>query len=231
MLRKAKKCVSPHMLFCKGVNFSDSLEYSGSVISNDKAIRIKQFSRVLTRLVKLSGLSTHLFDLLPLSRFGPNYGFSLIRSLCSCLWRRSLGVHFSIKKALEKIHLVCLRRISGVGLDWQRDDHLSNTDLRSRLGVPSIDQLVRQTRVRWLGHVARMPNHRLPNNCYLLVYLMMLVRPDPRDYRKISSSEVPLLMIWHWLKWIEVAGSNGVMRLVVRSGGVRLSVDVRPAFS
>ncbi|KAI8483214.1 hypothetical protein Bbelb_390960 [Branchiostoma belcheri] len=40
--------------------------------------------------------------------------------------------------------------------------HISNEEVRRRTGQPSLSTLVRRARVRWLGHVARMPRTRLP---------------------------------------------------------------------
>ena len=65
-------------------------------------------------------------------------------------------------RALEKFHMICLRRISNTGLRFQREHSVSNVQLRKWLGAPTIIELVRQARVRWLGHVGHMADHRLP---------------------------------------------------------------------
>ena len=39
---------------------------------------------------------------------------------------------------------------------------MNNAALRQFLGVPTIKQLITQSRLRWLGHLARMPPERLP---------------------------------------------------------------------
>ena len=65
-------------------------------------------------------------------------------------------------KALERFHMICLRKISGRGLRFQREHFVSNENLRAWLQVPTIKDLTRQARVRWLGHVGRMNDERLP---------------------------------------------------------------------
>ena len=53
-------------------------------------------------------------------------------------------------------HNTCLRRILGVA----RLDMVSNVELFERAGMPCFSELLRRHRLRWLGHVARMPNER-----------------------------------------------------------------------
>ena len=58
---------------------------------------------------------------------------------------------------------MCLRKISGVGTRLQRERSVSNDKVRAWLvGVPKVADQVRQVRLRWLGHVGRVPNLRLP---------------------------------------------------------------------
>ena len=67
-----------------------------------------------------------------------------------------------VVKALDKFYHQCLRKVSHCGLRFQREHGLSNVALRSWLGVPGVMDLVRQARLRWLGHVGRLSDKRLP---------------------------------------------------------------------
>ena len=69
---------------------------------------------------------------------------------------------FLCRRKLETFHMKCLRKISQVTILDQEQKHLNNDALRAFLGVPSIRCLVTQARLRWLGHLARMPAERLP---------------------------------------------------------------------
>ena len=69
---------------------------------------------------------------------------------------------FVARKALERVYRIWLRRLANFGLRKQWEHSVSNADLRAWLGVPPILQVVRQCRLRWLGHVGRMQEHRLP---------------------------------------------------------------------
>ena len=66
------------------------------------------------------------------------------------------------KAQLEKFHMTCLRKICGVSRMDQQTRGITNDQIKQCLGVPSIMQMVHQNRLRWVGHVARMDNDRLP---------------------------------------------------------------------
>ncbi|XP_076038445.1 uncharacterized protein LOC143023730 [Oratosquilla oratoria] len=67
------------------------------------------------------------------------------------LYRRHL-------KKLEAFHTNCLQRILGVKW-WHRVPH---TEIRSRARIDSIETIISQRQLRWLGHTIRMPADRLP---------------------------------------------------------------------
>ena len=55
----------------------------------------------------------------------------------------------------------CLRTILA-GISWQ--DKVTNKNILERCGIPSMFTLLRQRRLRWLGHVRRMDDKRIPKN-------------------------------------------------------------------
>ena len=64
------------------------------------------------------------------------------------------------EKSLNSFHLRSIRRI--LGITWQ--DRVSNTEVLSRANLPSMFTLLRQRRLRWLGHVYRMEDGRIPKD-------------------------------------------------------------------
>jgi predicted RNA-binding Zn-ribbon protein involved in translation (DUF1610 family) len=66
----------------------------------------------------------------------------------------------SMKEAerLETFQMKCLRRILGI----TKFHHERNEDVRLKTGQCEISELVTRSRLRWLGHVARMGEGRLP---------------------------------------------------------------------
>ena len=55
-------------------------------------------------------------------------------------------------------HTKCLWII--LSIKWQ--DMVPDTEVLTRAGIPSIHTLLQKAKVRWTGHVTRMPDERLP---------------------------------------------------------------------
>ena len=64
------------------------------------------------------------------------------------------------ERRLNSFHMRSIRRI--LGISWQ--DKVSNADVLSRAGLPTMYTLLRQRRLRWLGHVRRMEDGRIPKD-------------------------------------------------------------------
>ena len=64
------------------------------------------------------------------------------------------------ERRLNSFHMRCLRRI--LGISWE--DKIPNTEVLSRANLPSMFTLLRQRRLRWLGHVHRMEDGRIPKD-------------------------------------------------------------------
>lgn len=63
------------------------------------------------------------------------------------------------KQRLRVFEMGCLRRILGI----TRRDRIRNTHVRGRLNLSTdIVQRVSERRLRFFGHIMRMPSHRLP---------------------------------------------------------------------
>ena len=61
-------------------------------------------------------------------------------------------------KELEKFHMRALRSI--LGICWQ--DRITNTVVLDRAHSSSIESMLLKTQLRWVGHVIRMEEHRMP---------------------------------------------------------------------
>ena len=61
-------------------------------------------------------------------------------------------------KRLQRTQMHQLRHL--LKIHWQ--DHISNADVRRRAGMPSVEALLTQNQLRWIGHVVRMEDTRLP---------------------------------------------------------------------
>ena len=70
----------------------------------------------------------------------------------------------------HSFHLRSIRRI--LGISWQ--DKVTTADAMSRAGLPSVNTLLRQRRLRRLGHVRHMEDDRIPK--YILYVELALGR-------------------------------------------------------
>ena len=64
------------------------------------------------------------------------------------------------ERRLNTFHMRCLKRI--LGIKWQ--DHIPYSEILNRAGMLSIYALLSQRRLRWLRHVRRMADGRLPKD-------------------------------------------------------------------
>ena len=77
--------------------------------------------------------------------------------------------HFPFVRSFEELldrlrvfHNQCVRAMCGVKLWHQWRHGIRNRELRKRLKMESLDQLIAARKLRWAGHVARMGHERLP---------------------------------------------------------------------
>ena len=64
------------------------------------------------------------------------------------------------EKRLNTFHMRSIRRI--LGISWQ--DRISNAEVLSRANLPSMFTLLRQRRLRWLGHIYHIEDGRIPKD-------------------------------------------------------------------
>ena len=69
---------------------------------------------------------------------------------------------FHVRK-LEVFHKRCMRTIMGISSVQQRLEHISTIQVAKRFGKEeSLEDIIAARCLRWLGHMARMDDHRLP---------------------------------------------------------------------
>ena len=84
---------------------------------------------------------------------------------------------------LHVFHMRCLRKI--LGLTWE--DKVTNEEVLTRAGITSMATIVKQKRLRWLGHVHRMEDTRIPKR---LMYgeLATGARPQGRPFLRFRDT-------------------------------------------
>ena len=135
-----------------------SFRYLGSHISNNCRTDDEIHSRVGKASSAFGRLRGRVFSnhSLKLGTKIQVYHAVVLSALLYCseawtLYRKQIRV-------LEAFHIGCLQRI--LGITWR--DRVPHSDLLKRTNCQSIETILHRNRLRWLGHVIRMPDHRLP---------------------------------------------------------------------
>ena len=68
------------------------------------------------------------------------------------------NVHAEEIRRLEVFHTNCMRCMLGKS----KRDHITNVEIRRMMGMERIEGMLMERRLRWLGHVARMEEGRIP---------------------------------------------------------------------
>ena len=69
-------------------------------------------------------------------------------------------------RKLNSLHHRCLRTVMGISNKRQWEERISSASVREKWGDLEVMEVRLMRRcLEWLGHLARMPNHRLPKMC------------------------------------------------------------------
>jgi len=79
----------------------------------------------------------------------------------------------------------------GITRNQQWKKRISNEKLREKLGLQSIDEIIDSRCLRWVGHVIRMNNDRLPKQ--ILNAWVPVVRRVGRPYKTYGQGLIELL--------------------------------------
>ena len=66
---------------------------------------------------------------------------------------------------LNSFYHRCIKAILGISNKQQKDERITSAEVRRRWGEEqTVAEVVMGRRLEWLGHVARMPDHRIPKS-------------------------------------------------------------------
>ena len=82
------------------------------------------------------------------------------------------------KRKIDSFHHRCIRIIQGITNHEQWTNHITMKEIRRRWGNDeTASMMVTGRRLQWLGHIARMPDHRIPK----ALFFGWLSQPRPRS--------------------------------------------------
>ena len=134
--------------------------YLGSTISSNLSLEVEINKRIGKASVSMSRLSTRVWENTKLTTN------TKIAVYCACVLSTLLygsetwTTYARQEHRLNSFHLRCLRRI--LGISWQ--DKVPNKIVLESANTQSMFALLTQRRLRWLGHVRRMEDGRLPKD-------------------------------------------------------------------
>ena len=120
-------------------------------------------------------------------------------------------------RQLNSFHLRCLRKLLNV--NWS--DHIPDTEILDRANMDSIYAVLMKSQLRWAGHVARMPDDRLPKQIFF-GELCEGARPQGRPllrYKDTLKSTLKKCDINHET-WEKDAQDRPAWRSVARTGTI-----------
>ncbi|XP_050707118.1 uncharacterized protein LOC126992423 [Eriocheir sinensis] len=129
--------------------------------------------------------------------------------------RESWTLRARQERKLNSLHMRCLRRI--LNITWQ--DKITNNTVLERAGMTSMFTLLKQRRMRWLGHVVRMDDGRIPKD---LLYgeLTEGTRPTGRPklrYKDVCKRDLKALHI-NTDSWEDTASERSAWRQAIQQG-------------
>jgi hypothetical protein len=127
-----------------------AFRYLGSMITNNGSLRSEVIARINAAWLKWRSTTGVLCDKKINDRLKSKIYRTVVRPVAiygaEC-WPATKDV----ERRLGVMEMKMLRWISGV----TRLDHVRNDDIRNRYGIAPIDEKLRESRLRWFGHVLR----------------------------------------------------------------------------
>ena len=134
--------------------------YLGSTISSNILLDTEIDKRIGKAAITFARLSSRVWEneKLTIKTKMAVYNACLVSTL---LYGNEIWTTYARQeRRLNSFHMRYLRRI--LGISWE--DKVPNTEVLSRANLPTMFTLLRQRRLRWLGHVCRMEDGRIPKD-------------------------------------------------------------------
>ena len=139
---------------------TDTFTYLGSKISSNLSLDAELNARIGKAATTMSRLTKRVWEnkKLTIKTKVKVYQACVMSTLLygSEAWT----LYSSQERKLHAFHMRCLRRL--LGITWQ--DRVRNEDILERAGVRSMNCILKQKRLRWLGHICRMKDGRIPKD-------------------------------------------------------------------
>ena len=144
------------------ISFSTEFKYLGSIIHNSLTSDSDIETRITKATAAFGALRKCFFDskLVSLKDKGKVYSILCLTILLygSECW----SLREDMFNRLRVFHNTCVRSMCRVTMHHVIRHHITDAQLRERVGVKDLDHYYNTRLLRWVGHVARMNTNRLP---------------------------------------------------------------------
>ena len=138
----------------------DEFVYLGSTISSNLSLDTELNTRIGKASTAMARLATRVWDNSMLTTNTKMKVYQVCMHSTLLCSSETWTLYTRQERRLNTFHLRCLRRI--LDISWQ--DHVSNKEVLEQAGIQSVFAILSQKRLRWLGHVRRMQDGRIPKD-------------------------------------------------------------------
>ncbi|XP_063586343.1 uncharacterized protein LOC134763723 [Penaeus indicus] len=150
----------PPVIFLEGEHLEvvGHFQYLGSTVTDSLSLDIEINKRIGKACSTLSKLTRRVWENKHLSVPVKIQVYRVCVVSTLLYGRESWATYAHQEHKLQVVHMRCLRRI--LSIRWH--DKISNSKVLESAGIQQMQTLLRQKRLRWLGHVHRMDENRIP---------------------------------------------------------------------
>ena len=153
-----------------------SFKYLGSVLTEDGRVEAEVRDRIVKAARAFGVLRPAVFDSKDLTTRVKRMVYKAAVWGTLLYGAESWATTQKEEYKLEAFHNRCLRSMAGISTFKQQEERITSAEIRKRMGFDcTLREELRSRRLRWLGHVARMDEMRLPK----LVMFSCLHKPRP----------------------------------------------------
>ena len=161
--------------------------YLGSALTSDAQLDVEVSNRIAKACASFGRLRAKAWDRkgITLKTKLKVYRAVVLRSLLHAC--ETWTTYVRHEKILNRFHINCLKKLLHV--TWK--DKIPDTEILERTDLPCVQTEVRKNRIRWAGHVRRMPDNRIPKQllyCQLREGKRSRGRPKKRFLDSLKAS-------------------------------------------
>ena len=210
------------------VTYCENFKYLGGTL-DAKASDVTEITKRIRSASSIFGMMTkRIFGNKQISSTGKVVQFNSIVLGILLYGCETWTVTAELMRKLEVFYANCIRTMCGVTRRQQWKKRISNETLRQKLKLSSIDYIIGSRCIRWVGHVIRMDQSRLPKK--LLNAWVPVVRRVGRPFKTFGQGLIDKLKTRGLVKeiqqkkWQVVAKDREVWKTVVNNTYVSRAV-------